>query len=85
MRGRANGAFRTVVLISNSASPAVLSAIVVVASSAVAFAVAGALGLASAAVAAVTPLRDYAVREPDASEVVGPTTRDEAVTASGEE
>jgi len=74
MRGRANGAFRTVVLISNSASPAVLSAIVVVASSAVAFAVAGALAIASAAVAAVTPLRDYAVREPDASEAVSATT-----------
>ena len=84
MRGRANGAFRTVVLISNSASPAILSAIVVVASSAVAFAVAGAFAIASAAVAAVTPLRDYAVREPDASEAAE-TTRDEAVTASGEE
>jgi predicted MFS family arabinose efflux permease len=69
MRGRANGAFRTVVLISNSASPAVLSAIVVVASSAVAFAVAGGLALASAAVATFTPLREYAVREPSADEV----------------
>ena len=85
MRGRANGAFRTVVLISNSASPAVLSAIVVVASSAVAFAVAGALAITSAAVAALTPLRDYAVREPDASEVASATTGDETVTASGEE
>jgi len=56
-----------------------------VASSAVAFAVAGALAIASAAVAAVTPLRDYAVREPDASEVAHPAIRDEAVTASGEE
>src|SRR6266542_5042304 len=71
MRGRANGAFRTVVLISNSASPAVLSAIVVAASSAVAFAVAGGLAVASAALAAVTPLREYAVREPAADEVVG--------------
>jgi predicted MFS family arabinose efflux permease len=84
MRGRANGAFRTVVLISNSASPAVLSAIVVVASSAVAFAVAGALAIASAAVAAITPLRDYAVREPDASEVMNATTGDKSVAASGE-
>ena len=64
LRGRANGAFRTIVLISNSASPAVLSAIVIVASSAVAFAVAGGLALAASAVAAVTPLRDYAAREP---------------------
>ena len=64
LRGRANGAFRTIVLVANSASPAVLSAIVVVSSSAVAFAVAGALSLASAAIASVTPLRKYAAREP---------------------
>jgi hypothetical protein len=64
LRGRANGAFRTLVLISNSASPAVLSAIAVVASSAVAFAAAGGLGLAAAAIGAASPLRKYAVREP---------------------
>ena len=64
LRGRANGAFRTIVLVSNSASPAVLSAIVVFASSAVAFAVAGGLSFAAAAVGAFTPLRDYAAREP---------------------
>ena len=63
LRGRANGAFRTIVLISNSASPAVLSAIVVIASSPVAFAVAGALSVASAVVGAVSPLREYAARE----------------------
>ena len=50
-------------LISNSASPAVLSAIVVIASSPVAFAVAGALSIASAVVGALTPLREYAARE----------------------
>jgi len=65
LRGRANGAFRTIVLISNSASPAVLSAIVVIASSSVAFAVAGALSVASAFVGAASPLRQYALREPD--------------------
>jgi predicted MFS family arabinose efflux permease len=64
LRGRANGAFRTIVLVSNSASPAVLSAIVVFVSSAAAFAVAGGLSLAAAAVGAATPLRDYAAREP---------------------
>ena len=64
LRGRANGAFRTIVLISNSASPAVLSAIVVVSSSAVAFAVGGALSITAAAVGAISPLREYAVREP---------------------
>ena len=63
LRGRANGAFRTIVLVSNSASPAVLSAIVVFSSSAVAFAVAGGLSLISAAIASVTPLRKYAARE----------------------
>lgn len=63
LRGRANGAFRTIVLVANSASPAVLSAIVVVSSSAVAFAVAGGLSLVSAAIASITPLRKYAARE----------------------
>jgi predicted MFS family arabinose efflux permease len=64
LRGRANGAFRTIVLVSNSASPAVLSAIVVVASSAAAFAVAGGLGLLATAIGAASPLREYALREP---------------------
>jgi predicted MFS family arabinose efflux permease len=64
LRGRANGAFRTIVLISNSASPALLSAIVLFASSAAAFAVAGGLSLGAAALGALTPLRDYAAREP---------------------
>lgn len=63
LRGRANGAFRTLVLISNSASPAVLSAIVVASSSAMAFTVAGALSIAAAAVGVISPLRRYAVRE----------------------
>jgi len=65
LRGRANGAFRTLVLVSNSASPALLSAIVVVAYSAAAFGVAGALSLAGAAVGAASPLRRYALRERD--------------------
>src|SRR5206468_11064689 len=55
MRGRANGGFRAVVLISTSASPAVLSLVEVVAASAAAFAVAGALAIASAAVVAFPP------------------------------
>jgi len=63
LRGRANGAFRTLVLISNSASPAVLSAIVVVASSAAAFAVAGLVSLAATAIGAASPLRKYTARE----------------------
>ncbi|HKY52177.1 MAG TPA: MFS transporter [Candidatus Limnocylindria bacterium] len=84
LRGRANGAFRTVVLISNSASPAVLSAIVVAASSAVAFAVAGLLAIASAGIAALTPLRDYAVREPAADDVAGRVAAERDVTATVE-
>ena len=61
-----------------------LSAIVIVASSAIAFAVAGALAITSAAVATFTPLRDYAVREPAADEVTDATTGDETIAASGE-
>jgi len=72
MRGRANGAFRTLVLISNSASPAVLSAVAVVASSAVAFAVAGGLGLLATAIGAASPLRQYALREPAEELPAGP-------------
>jgi predicted MFS family arabinose efflux permease len=64
LRGRANGAFRTVVLISNSLSPAFLSTVVLVASSAVAFAVAGALALLGVVVAYFTPLRRYNLNEP---------------------
>jgi predicted MFS family arabinose efflux permease len=84
MRGRANGAFRTVVLISNSASPALLSAIVVAASSAVAFAVGGALAIASAGIAAFTPLRDYAVREPPADEAARAAASENTIAATGE-
>jgi len=68
LRGHANGAFRTVVLVSNAASPALLSAIVVVSSSAAAFAAAGAFALAGAGVSFFTPLRRYAVREPAADD-----------------
>jgi predicted MFS family arabinose efflux permease len=79
LRGRANGAFRTIVLISNSASPAVLSAIVVVTSSAVAFAVAGGLTLAAAGIGWLTPLRTYAARErPDAAVAPPPASADAA-------
>ncbi len=75
LRGRANGAFRTIVLVSNSASPAVLSAIVVVSTSAVAFAVAGALSLAAAGVGALSPLRHYAAREQIEEQVSGDAPR----------
>jgi hypothetical protein len=63
------------VLVSNSASPAVLSAIVVVSTSAVAFAVAGALSLAAAGVGALSPLRHYAAREQIEEQVSGDAPR----------
>ena len=68
LRGRANGAFRTLVLIANSASPAFLSTIVVVASTSVAFAVAGALALLAVVVTYFTPLRRYNLNEPPVDE-----------------
>lgn len=70
IRGRANGAFRTLVLISNSASPPFLAFVVAVASSSAAFAVAGAAALLSVAVTYFTPLRSYNLNEPPADEVL---------------
>src|SRR6266576_3651797 len=64
IRGRANGAFRTLVLISNSFSAPFLSFIVAIASSSAAFAVAGASALLAVAVTYFTPLRDYNLNEP---------------------
>jgi predicted MFS family arabinose efflux permease len=65
IRGRANGAFRTLVLISNSFSAPFLSFVVAVASSSVAFAVAGASALVAVAVTYFTPLRHYNLNEPE--------------------
>jgi predicted MFS family arabinose efflux permease len=64
LRGRANGAFRTLVLIANSASPAFLSYVVLVTSTSAAFAVAGALALVAVVVTYFTPLRRYNLNEP---------------------
>ena len=64
IRGRANGAFRTLVLISNSFSAPFLSFVVAIASSSAAFAVAGASALLAVAVTYFTPLRDYNLNEP---------------------
>ena len=69
IRGRANGAFRTIVLIANSISAPFLSAIVVWASSAAAFAVAGALALLAVAVTYFTPLRRYNLNEVPPDEI----------------
>jgi MFS family permease len=66
LRGRVNGSFRTIVLISNAASPALLSWIQAAAGSPVAFGVAGALMLVAVAVTFWSPLRSYDIRD-DAS------------------
>jgi predicted MFS family arabinose efflux permease len=68
IRGRANGAFRTIVLMSNSFSAPFLSFVVVAASSSVAFGVAGASALLAVAVTYFTPLRNYNLNEPPADE-----------------
>ena len=68
IRGRANGAFRTLVLISNSFSAPFLSFVVAVASSSAAFAVAGASALIAVAVTYFTPLRRYNLNEPAADD-----------------
>jgi len=65
LRGRANGAIRAIVLVSNAASPALLSTIQSGFGTASAFLTAGVLGLVSVAVASFTALRDYDVRAPE--------------------
>ncbi|HEV8536261.1 MAG TPA: MFS transporter [Candidatus Limnocylindria bacterium] len=70
IRGRANGAFRTLVLISNSFSAPFLSFVVAAAGSSAAFAVAGATAILAAAATYFTPLRSYNLNEPPASEEV---------------
>lgn len=78
LRGRVNGAFRTLILISNTASPAFLSTIAAVYSTSAAFAAAGALGLASVAVSALGPLRKYDIRDaPEAAAAIEPEAESE--------
>lgn len=62
LRGRANGAFRTLLIVGNSLSPALLSAVVERAGTSVAFGVASAFALAAAVVTALSPLGRYDVR-----------------------
>jgi len=68
IRGRANGAFRTLVLVSNSFSAPFLSFVVAIASSSTAFAVAGISALVAVAVTYFTPLREYNLNEPGSGE-----------------
>jgi MFS family permease len=82
LRGRVNGAFRTLILISNTSSPAILSAIAAAYSTSIAFAAAGLLGLASVAVSALGPLRKYDIRDaPEAAAAVEPEAESESSPA----
>lgn len=79
MRGRMNGAFRTMILVGNAGSPVLLSWIQGVASSSAAFAAAGALGIAAAAITYFSPLRHYDIREaPEELELLEPVAEREA-------
>jgi MFS family permease len=82
LRGRVNGAFRTLILISNTASPAFLSTIAAAYSTSAAFAAAGILGLASVAVSALGPLRKYDIRDaPEEAAAVEPAAESESSPA----
>jgi len=63
LRGRVNGSFRTIILIANAASPALLSWIQAAAGSPAAFAVAGACMAVSVGITYLSPLRGYDIRE----------------------
>ena len=65
LRGRVNGSFRTIVLVANAASPALLSWVQAAAGSPAAFAVAGACMAVSVGVTYYSPLRAYDIREPE--------------------
>jgi predicted MFS family arabinose efflux permease len=82
LRGRVNGAFRTLILISNTASPAFLSTIAAGYSTSAAFAAAGALGLLSVGVSALGPLRKYDIRDAtEEAEAVEPAAESEPTPA----
>ena len=74
LRGRVNGSFRTIVLVANAASPAMLSTVQAAAGSPAAFAVAGACMALSVGVTYYSQLRAYDIREPErqVAEAEGP-------------
>lgn len=78
LRGRVNGAFRTIVIVANASSPALLSAIQGVAGSPAAFAAAGAFALVAALVTYFSPLRHYDIRDREELEAVEPVAEREA-------
>ena len=63
LRGRVNGSFRTIILIANASSPALLSWIQAVAGTPAAFSVAGACMAVAVGVTYFSPLRAYDIRE----------------------
>lgn len=63
LRGRVNGSFRTIILIANASSPALLSWIQAVAGSPAAFSIAGACMAIAVGVTYFSPLRAYDIRE----------------------
>ncbi len=65
LRGRANGAFRQMIIVGNAMSPMVLGAIVDRAGTTFAYAAASALVLLAAAITYFSPLRAYDVRPVD--------------------
>jgi MFS family permease len=65
LRGRVNGSFRTIVLIANASSPALLSWVQAAAGSPAAFVVAGACMALSVGVTYYSPLRAYDIRPRD--------------------
>lgn len=78
LRGRVNGAFRTIILVANASSPALLSWIQGAASSQAAFATAAALGFLGAAITWFSPLRAYDIREREELEALEPAAEREA-------
>lgn len=82
LRGRVNGAFRTLILISNTSSPALLSAIAAARGIPAGFAAAGLLGLASVAVSVLGPIRNYDVRDaPEEARRIEPEAEAEPASA----
>lgn len=65
LRGRANGAFRTLVVLGNTASPVFLAALVDRLGASAAFAAAAGLHFLAATITLFSPLRDYAVAPVD--------------------
>lgn len=84
LRGRVNGAFRTIILVANASSPVLLSWIQGAASSQAAFAAAAGLGFLGAAITYFSPLRAYDIREREELEATMPAAEREAEDATAD-